>query len=123
MLWMRGLVFGPLSAPPVSLSPLIFDAHFNPFGEGLWGTAAFTGVQELSANLKQHLTIASFSISNQRQVMGGFDHPDQSPDGAPEQLAILTATLKLPQAAGSPVHKHNRPAFTDLRCPVFFTLV
>jgi hypothetical protein len=119
MLWMRDLIFGPLSATPVSLSPLIFDAHFNPFGEGLWGRAAFTGVQERSANFKQPLTLASFSITNQRQVVGGVDHPDQSPDGAPEQLVILTATLKLPQEAGSPVHKHNRPAFTELRCQVF----
>jgi hypothetical protein len=123
MLGMRGLVFGPLSAPPVSLSPLIFEAHFNPFGEGLWGTAAFSGVQELSANCKHHLTIASFSISNQRPVRGGFDHPDQSPDGAPEPLAILPATLKLLQEAGSPVPKHHRPAFTDLRGQAFFTWV
>jgi hypothetical protein len=92
MLPIRGLIGRPLSAASVGLVPLIFDAHFNTFRQGLGGTSALTVTQEFSANFKQYLTITSFTIGNQSQALSGFDHPDQGTDSTPEELAVFTPT-------------------------------
>jgi len=112
-IWMfrdRSLVLGFLTSFFMGLRSFILDSNLDSFAKSLTRSASFAGSNQIMADIEKDLTISSFSISNQGNVLSIIDELGYSFESFFEKLSIFSSALHIPDEPANSVHEDDSPS-------------